>query len=83
MELNTTNELLRNLSIISEDETLLKKAIKYLHRLVAEKERFADESLLTKEEYINKINRAENQLKEGRYVKIDNANQLSSWLENL
>ena len=83
MEINSTNELLRNLSIISEDETLLKKALKYLHKLVSDKERFDDESLLTKEEYMDKINRAESQLKEGRYIKIDNANQLSSWLENL
>ena len=32
-------ELLRNMSIIAEDEHLLKRAAKYLRKLVAEKER--------------------------------------------
>ena len=31
-------EILRNMSIIAEDENLLKRAAKYLRKLVAEKE---------------------------------------------
>lgn len=33
-----TTELFRNLSIIAEDEKLQKRAVKYLRKLVAEKE---------------------------------------------
>jgi len=51
-------ELLRNMSIIAEDENLLKRAAKYLHKLVAEKE---DSSLMTEEEFFAKIERAEEQ----------------------
>ena len=51
-------ELLRNMSIIAEDENLLKRAVKYLRKLVAEKE---DSSLMTEEEFFAKIERAEKQ----------------------
>ena len=40
-------EILRNMSIIAEDENLLKRAAKYLRKLAAEKE---DPTLFTKEE---------------------------------
>ena len=51
-------ELLRNMSIIAEDENLLKRAAKYLRKLVAEKQ---DSSLMTEEEFFAKIERAEEQ----------------------
>ena len=51
-------EILRNMSIIAEDENLLKRAAKYLRKLVAEKE---DASLMTEEEFFAKIERAEKQ----------------------
>ena len=51
-------ELLRNMSIIAEDENLLKRAAKYLRKLAAEKE---DSSLMTEEEFFAKIERAEEQ----------------------
>ena len=48
-------EILRNMSIIAEDENLLKRVAKYLRKLVAEKE---DSALMTKEEFFAKIDRA-------------------------
>ncbi len=56
MELNA--ELFRNMSIIAEDEDLLKRAAKYLRRLVAEKE---DQTLMSEEEFFAKVERAEKQ----------------------
>mgnify|MGYP003303846640 CR=1 FL=1 len=41
-------EILRNMSIIAEDEHLLKRVAKYLRKVVAEKE---DPTLFTKEEF--------------------------------
>ena len=52
------SEILRNISIIAEDENLLKRAAKYLRKLVAEKE---DSALMTEEEFFAKIERAEKQ----------------------
>ena len=51
-------EILRNMSIIAEDENLLKRAAKYLRKLVAEKE---DATLMTEDEFFAKIERAEKQ----------------------
>ena len=51
-------EILRNMSIIAEDENLLKRAAKYLRELVAEKE---DTTLMTNEDFFAKIERAEKQ----------------------
>ena len=51
-------EILRNMSIIAEDETLLKRAAKYLRKLVSEKE---DSTLFTKEEFFTRIDKARKQ----------------------
>ena len=60
-------EILRNMSIIAEDENLLKRAAKYLRKLVAEKE---DPTLMTKEEFFAKIERAEREIAEGKGIKM-------------
>ena len=60
-------ELLRNMSIIAEDENLLKRAAKYLRKLVAEKE---DPTLMTKEEFFAKIEQAEHEIAEGKGIKM-------------
>ena len=51
-------EILRNMSIIAEDETLLKRVAKYLRKLVSEKE---DSTLFTKEEFFARIDKARKQ----------------------
>lgn len=48
-------EILRNMSIIAEDEHLLKRVAKYLRKVVAEKE---DPTLFTKEEFFARIDKA-------------------------
>lgn len=52
-------EVLRNMSIIAEDENLLRRAAKYLRKLVAEKE--ADSAELTEEEFFARVERAREQ----------------------
>lgn len=52
-------EVLRNLSIIAEDENLLKRAVKYLRKLVAEKE--ANPTEFTREEFYTRIEEARKQ----------------------
>ena len=62
-------ELLRNLSIIAEDEKLLKRAAKYMRRLVSEKE---DSTLFTQEEFFKRVDEAKKgpsyELKEGETI---------------
>lgn len=54
LELNA--EMLRNMSIIAEDENLLKRVTKYLRKVVAEKQ--TDSALMTKEEFFARIDHA-------------------------
>lgn len=51
-------EILRNMSIIAEDEPLLKRAAKYLRKLVSEKE---DSKHFTNEEFFARIDKARKQ----------------------
>lgn len=52
-------EMLRNMSIIAEDENLLKRATKYLRKLEAEKE--SDSTRLSKEDFFERIEEARKQ----------------------
>ena len=79
MQLNA--ELLRNMSIIAEDENLLKRAAKYLRKLVAEKK--ADPTLLTKEEFFARIDKAEKDIAEGKGVTFTNKDEMNAWLNSL
>ena len=74
-------ELLRNMSIIAEDENLLKRASKYLRKLVSEKE--ADSTLLTKEEFFARIDKAEKEIAEGKSFTFSNRDDMNAWLNSL
>ncbi len=73
-------ELLRNMSIIAEDENLLKRAVKYLRKLVAEKE---DPTLMTEEEFFARIDKAEEEIAEGKGITFTNKNDMNAWLNSL
>ncbi|UKK48101.1 hypothetical protein L6475_12980 [Prevotella sp. E9-3] len=73
-------EILRNMSIIAEDENLLKRAAKYLRKLATEKE---DSSLMTKEEFFAKIERAEKDIADGKGTTFTNKDDMNAWLNSL
>ena len=56
-------EIFRNMSIIAEDENLMKRLAKYLRKLVAEKE---DATLMTKEKFFRMIDNAEQDIADGK-----------------
>ncbi len=69
MEPNMTStqlnaEVLRNMSIIAEDEALLKRVAKYLRKVVTEKQ--AKTTLMTEEELRTKIEQAERDYQQGK-----------------
>jgi len=74
-------EILRNMSIIAEDENLLKRAAKYLRKLVSEKE--ADTTLLTKEEFFARVDEAREQIKRGEGVEMLPNESLNEFLERV
>ena len=56
-------ELLRELSVIVEDESLVKKVLKYVKKLTAKK---PDPTLMTKEEFLAKLERGEEEFRQGK-----------------
>ena len=73
-------ELLRNLSIIAEDENLLKRAVKYLRKLVAEKD---DPTLMSKDEFFARLDKAEKEIAEGKGITFTNKDDMNAWLNSL
>lgn len=74
-------ELLRNMSIIADDENLLKRAAKYLRKLVAEKQ--ADQTLIPREEFFASIERGEEEYRQGKTHRINSPEELHSFLNSL
>lgn len=74
-------ELLRNMSIIAEDENLLKRAAKYLRKLVTEKK--ADPTEMTREEFFASLDRGEEEYRQGKTHRINSLEELDQFLNNL
>ena len=74
-------EMLRNMSIIAEDENLLKRAARYLRKLVAEKK--ADPTEMTREEFFARVDKAERQIAEGKGITFTNRDDMNKWLNSL
>ena len=60
-------EVLRNLSILAESEEMFERAAKYLRKLVKEQQQQADPTLMSKEEFFDKLNKAEEEYHQGKY----------------
>ncbi len=74
-------EMLRNMSIIAEDEKLLKRAVKYLRKLVAEKNN--DSTLLSEEEFFARIDEARDQIRRGEGVEMLPDESLDDFLKRI
>lgn len=68
------------MGVIAEDEGLLRQALRYLKKLAAKKQ---DESLMTKEEFFAKIERAEKDIAEGKGKTFTNLVDMNAWLNAL
>lgn len=69
-------EILRNMSIIAEDERLMNRVAKYLRKLVAEKQ---DPTLFTKEDFFARIEKA----KEGPSYELKEGESITDLIERL
>lgn len=59
-------DIYRNLAVLSEDQSMLDKAAKYIRRLV--KQMTDDPTCMTKEEYFAMLDRSEAQYARGEYT---------------
>ena len=58
-------EIYRAMSVIAEDEGLLRQALKYLKKLATKKQ---DETLMTKEAFFARVDKAKAQYERGEYT---------------
>jgi len=69
-----------SLKLIEEDETLLLRVAKYLKRLTKKKE---DPTLMTKEEFFAKVDKALAQAERGETVRVHGLTELNNFLNSL
>ena len=74
-------EIYRNMGIIAEDETMLKRVAKYLRRLA--KQVTDDPTCMTKEEFFARIDEAEREIAEGKGITFTNQAEMNAWLNAL
>ncbi len=79
MQLNA--EILRNLGTLADDEGMLRRVAKYLRRLVSERQ--ADPTLLSKEEFFARIDKAEEDIAQGKGTTFTNRDDMNDWLNSL
>ena len=63
-----TAEILQNLSVLAESEDMMTRVAKYLRKLV--KEQKADPTLMSKEEFFAKLDKAEEDYQKGNYTTL-------------
>ena len=73
-------DIYNSLSVISLDEGLLKRAATYLKKMAQKKK---DETLMTKEEYFAKIDRAMQQAERGEGTIVKNEKELEEYFNSL
>ena len=73
-------QIWRDMAAIADSEPLMKQLAKYLKKLVAKKE---DETLMTKDEFFAKIERAEQQIERGEYSVLLPGEDLTTHLKRL
>lgn len=73
-------ELYRAMGVIADDETLMTKVLKYVKRLAANKEAL---TLMTKEEFFAKLDKGEEEYRQGKTHSITSVEQLNSFLSSL
>ena len=74
-------EMLRNMSIIAENEDLLKRATRYLRKLVAEKSE--DPTLYSKEDFFRRVDESKAQFSRGEYTRFSDKEKMNEWINSL
>ena len=79
MQLNA--ELFGALKTISSDEGLMKKAVRSLKRIAAQRQ--ADPTAMTREEFLAKLDKGEEEYRQGKYYEMLPGENLESFLERI
>ena len=79
--ISLSGDFFYDLSIVAEDEGLLKRVVRYVKKLA--KEHRADPTLMSKKEFFAKIERAEEQYRRGEGIRFTDRDQMNEWLNSL
>ncbi len=74
-------EIYRSLGVLSEDESMLKRAAKYLKCLAAELT--YDPTLMSKEDFYARVDEAEREIAEGKGIRFTDKAEMNAWLNSL
>ena len=74
-------DILRNIGIIAEDESMLAKLAKYTRKLA--NQMTYDPTCMSKEEFFAKLDRSERQIAEGKGRTFTDVEQMHAWLNSL
>lgn len=71
-------EIFQNLSVLAESEDMMKRVAKYLRKLV--KEQKADPTLMSKEEFFEKLDKAEEDYQKGIFTTLQPGESVTDML---
>ena len=74
-----TAEILQNLSVLAESEDMMKRVAKYLRKLVKQKQ--ADPTLMSKEEFFEKLDKAEEDYQKGNFTTLQHGESVTDMLK--
>ena len=72
-------EILQNLSVLADSEDMMTRVAKYLRKLVKEKK--ADPTLMSKEEFFAKLDKAEEDYQKGNYTTLQPGESVTDMLK--
>ena len=74
-------EIMQNLSVLADNEDMMTRVAKYLRKLVKEKK--ADPTLMSKEEFFAKLDKAEESIEQGKGKTFNHPSEMNAWLNSL
>ena len=74
-------EIMQNLSVLADSEDMMTRVAKYLRKLVKEKK--ADPTLMSKEEFFAKLDKAEESIEQGKGKTFTHPSEMDAWLNSL
>ena len=74
-------EIMQNLSVLADSEDMMTRVAKYLRKLVKEKK--ADPTRMSKEEFFAKLDEAEESIEQGKGKTFTHPSDMNAWLNSL
>ena len=72
-------EIMQNLSVLADSEDMMTRVAKYLRKLVKEKK--ADPTLMSQEEFFEKLDKAEEDYQKGNYTTLQPGESVTDMLK--